>query len=314
MNALLPHAHLDLLDRPLLAALTTQMPDGRLQSTVVWCGRDGDQVLLNTMREFQKARNMQARPRATVLVLDPDDATRWLEVRGGVVPDEYDPVARLDELGRTYTGKAPYFGEVVPAELSAVEHPVGFRLVPTRVCTGPGPAQREQAIPDPSPQRPPAREASSAETSPAPVPRGCDGEARIPDSHRALLQRPLPGALSTRLPDGAAQTHPVWFGLDGNDVLVNTTLERRKGRNLVADPRATLLVVDPDDGSRWLEIRGDVELVQDGALDHLDELTRRYTSHARYYGRIRPAGQRRLETRVIARIHPQRVVADAVHA
>src|SRR5512141_1638672 len=92
--------HLDLLDRPLPTVLTTQMPDGRLQSTVVWCDRDGDDVQLNTMREFQKAKNMTARPRATVLVLDPEDTGRWIEIRGAVVLDESGAIEHLDALSR----------------------------------------------------------------------------------------------------------------------------------------------------------------------------------------------------------------------
>jgi hypothetical protein len=61
-----PGSHVDLLDRPLPAVLTTEMPDGRFQSTVVWFNRDGGHILLNTMREFQKARNLRARPRRRV--------------------------------------------------------------------------------------------------------------------------------------------------------------------------------------------------------------------------------------------------------
>lgn len=72
-------------------------------------------------------------------------------------------------------------------------------------------------------------------------------------------------ALSTRLRDGA-QTHPTWFELDGNDVLVTTTLERAKGRNLLREPRATVLVVSPEDSTRWIEIRGDVDLELEGAV------------------------------------------------
>jgi PPOX class probable F420-dependent enzyme len=127
-----------------------------------------------------------------------------------------------------------------------------------------------------------------------------------------LLERPLLGALATPLRVGA-QVHPTWFDLDGNDVLVNTTRERAKGRNLARDPRATLLVVDPGDASRWIEIRGDVDLLEEGALEHLDALTLRYTSHPCYYGHVYPAERAELETRVIARIHPRRVNVDAIH-
>ena len=132
----IPWSHLDLLDRPLPTALTTEMPDGRFQSTVVWCNRDGDDVLLNTMQEFQKARNLRARPRATVLVVD-HDADRWIEVRGVALPEEEGAQEHLDELTRLYTGRSPYFGQVVDANLATIEHPIRYRLRPLRLLTGP---------------------------------------------------------------------------------------------------------------------------------------------------------------------------------
>ncbi len=271
---ILPASHVDLLDRPLPTVLTTLMPDGRLQSTVVWCDRDAGDVLINTMREFQKARNLRARPHATVLVMEPSDATRWIEVRAAVLPDSRDPVAHLDALARTHTGTGPYFGAVVPARLREVEHPIVYRLVPVVVRTGP------MSVPG-GLSRPGTPAASQ-------TPRACPAEPEIPPSHRDLLLRPVTVALSTRMPDGTAQTQPVWCSLDGNDVLVNTTRQRRKGRNLAADPRATVLAVDPDDSGRWIELRCDVELDESGE-------------------------QRQAETRVIARLHPRRICCDAIH-
>lgn len=135
----------------------------------------------------------------------------------------------------------------------------------------------------------------------------------MPSDHLDLLDAPLVAALATRLPSGFPQTQPVWYARDGNDILVNTTLQRRKGRNLLADPRATLLIVDPVDSSRWIEIRADVDLSTQGAEEQLDELTRAHTRHACYYGRIYPLDQRQLETRVIARLHPRAVHCDAIH-
>jgi hypothetical protein len=106
----------------------------------------------------------------------------------------------------------------------------------------------------------------------------------------------------------------VWVDEDAGCALVNTTLERQKGRNMLADPRVSLLVVDPDDTSRFIQIRGDAELCFEAALEHLDELTRRYTGHTCYYGCIYPVEQQACETRVIWRIHPRRVTVDAIHA
>lgn len=137
--------------------------------------------------------------------------------------------------------------------------------------------------------------------------------ATLPESHRDLLTRPVHGVLTTMLPDGQPQSSLVWVDLDGDCALVNTTLERRKGRNMLADDRVSLLVVDPDNTGRFIQIRGTAELVREGAVEHLDVLTRKYTDHPCYYGHVYPLEQRERETRVIVRIHPLRVTLDAIH-
>jgi PPOX class probable F420-dependent enzyme len=136
----------------------------------------------------------------------------------------------------------------------------------------------------------------------------------IPSSHLDLLTRPVCGVLTTMGGDGRPQSSLVWVDHDDECALVNTTLERRKGRNLLADPRVSLLVVDPEDMSRFIQIRGDAELLTDGAIEHLDALTRRYTRHPAFYGHVYPASRRELETRIICRIHPRRVTLNAIHA
>jgi PPOX class probable F420-dependent enzyme len=136
----------------------------------------------------------------------------------------------------------------------------------------------------------------------------------IPASHLDLLARPICGVLTTMLPDGQPQSSLVWVDHDGECARVNTTLQRRKGRNLLANPKVSLLVVDPDNTGRFVQIRGDAELVTDGAVEHLDALTRKYTCHAAYYGSVYPAEQQERETRVICRIHARRITLDAIHS
>jgi PPOX class probable F420-dependent enzyme len=136
----------------------------------------------------------------------------------------------------------------------------------------------------------------------------------IPASHVDLLTRPICGVLTTMLPSGQPQSSLVWVDFDGECARVNTTLGRRKGRNLLANPKLSLLVVDPDNSARFIQIRGDAELVTNGALEHLDALTRKYTRHPRYYGFIYPVEQKARETRVICRIHARRISLDAIHA
>jgi PPOX class probable F420-dependent enzyme len=121
------------------------------------------------------------------------------------------------------------------------------------------------------------------------------------------------GGLVTMMPDGQPQCNVVWVDYDGTYLRINTTLERQKGRNLRANPQVTLLVIDPRDAGRWIEVRGRaVELRLAGAEAHADALTRRYTGKRRYYGDIYPVEQRRKETRVIVLIEPLKVSLDAI--
>jgi hypothetical protein len=100
---------------------------------------------------------------------------------------------------------------------------------------------------------------------------------------------------------------------DGTCARINTTLERRKGRDLAANPKVSLLVVDPDNTSRYIQIRGEAELVTAGAVEHLDTLTRHYTTHPQYYGFVFPVEQQERETRVTCRIMARQITLDAIH-
>jgi len=135
----------------------------------------------------------------------------------------------------------------------------------------------------------------------------------IPESHRDLLMRPIHGVLTTMMPDGQPQSSLVWCDQDGACARLNTTGERQKGRNMQANPKVSLLIVDPLDTSRYIEIRGDAELVEAGALDHLDQLTRAYSRHPQFYGYIYPIEQQQHETRLICRIHATKITLDAIH-
>lgn len=169
------------------------------------------------------------------------------------------------------------------------------------------------AVPTGGAATPPAGEAGAVPVGAA-VAVQERGPETVPADHLDLLTRPICGVLTTMGPDGQPQSSLVWADYDGDCARVNTTLERQKGRNLRANPRVSLLVVDPDDTGRFIQIRGEAELVTQGALEHLDTLTRAYTRHPRYYGFIYPLEQAGRETRVICRIHARRITLDAIHA
>jgi len=136
MMSKIPNDFLDLVNCPRVAALTTVMPDGQPQTTVVWCDFDGTFVRVNTMRGFRKEKNMRANPKVTLLCFDPREPLRSLEVRGTVVEmTEMGAMEHLDGLSEKYIGAKPYFGVCVPVEFKEKEIPVLCKILPTHVCT-----------------------------------------------------------------------------------------------------------------------------------------------------------------------------------
>jgi PPOX class probable F420-dependent enzyme len=113
-------------------------------------------------------------------------------------------------------------------------------------------------------------------------------------------------SLATLMEDGQPQVQPVWCSFDGSHILINTEKHRQKHRNLTRRKLVTVLAVDPDNDSRWLEVRGAVEKVtEEGADEHIDELAKLYLGVDAY-----PFHQPG-DVRVIFRIAPKRVATMA---
>ncbi len=100
---------------------------------------------------------------------------------------------------------------------------------------------------------------------------------QIPASHQDLIDGPYVVALSTVMPDGQPQTTPVWCNRHDGFILVNVMKGFRKEKNMRANPKVSLLAYDPKNPLHNIEIRGCViELTEDGAVEHNDELARLY--------------------------------------
>ncbi len=118
------------------------------------------------------------------------------------------------------------------------------------------------------------------------------------------------GKLATVRKDGRPHVMPVWFLLDGDDVLFNTGAETVKGRNLRREGRASLCVDDDRPPFAFVTISGPVELVEDVA-----EVRRWATAiGARYMGagRAEEFGARNgVPGELLVRLRAERVVAEA---
>ncbi|MEU8358097.1 PPOX class F420-dependent oxidoreductase [Nonomuraea sp. NPDC048882] len=95
-----------LLDAPNYATVTTLNPDGGPQSSVVWVRTDGDDVLFSTVKGRQKPRNFERDPRVSLLVIDPDNPLRYVEVRGRVTVTPDPEGALIEELSQKYRGSS----------------------------------------------------------------------------------------------------------------------------------------------------------------------------------------------------------------
>jgi PPOX class probable F420-dependent enzyme len=99
----------------------------------------------------------------------------------------------------------------------------------------------------------------------------------IPDSHADLLREPLPAVLVTLMPDGRPQGSVVWVDYTDGTLTLNSQRGRRKTKNMERDPRATVVVVDPTNQHRYMELRCEVRSISEvGALEHRDRLDAAY--------------------------------------
>lgn len=126
---------------------------------------------------------------------------------------------------------------------------------------------------------------------------------KLDEVTRAFLADPHIAVLATVSPKGRLQATPVWFLLEGDHILVNTSKGRLKLQNLEAHPYLALTIVDPKNIYHYVQIQGRVARIDhaNGARD-IDRLSQRYTGKPYGY----PGGDRP-ENRVSILIRPTSV-------
>jgi PPOX class probable F420-dependent enzyme len=107
----------------------------------------------------------------------------------------------------------------------------------------------------------------------------------IPESHLDLIEDETKAFafLATLMKDGSPQLTPIWFNTDGTHILINSARGRVKDRNMHRDRRVSLVIIDPRDSYRYIQIRGEVVLITtEGAREHINELSKKYTGRDLY--------------------------------
>lgn len=126
----IPDSHKDLLSAQ-VGVLGTIGASGRPQLSATWFLAEGDTVKISLNTARQKVKNLQADPKASVLIFDEQSPYRYLELRGDaeVTPDPDYTFA--DKVGAKYGG----------ADLRERDNPGDTRVVvtihPTRVFAWP---------------------------------------------------------------------------------------------------------------------------------------------------------------------------------
>ena len=108
--AVIPDAFLDLLQqKKAFANLATIMPDGSPQVTPVWFDYVDGIIRVNTAKGRVKARNMKEGSPVALAIMDPDNAYRYLQVRGRVRRVvEAGADRHIDALAKKYLDKDKY--------------------------------------------------------------------------------------------------------------------------------------------------------------------------------------------------------------
>jgi PPOX class probable F420-dependent enzyme len=125
---------------------------------------------------------------------------------------------------------------------------------------------------------------------------------KLSDDLLALLRKPCLCFLATTMADGSPQVTEVWGDTDGQRVIINSVQSHLKVKNMARDPRVAIAIADPDEPSRYAQVRGRVvDVTTEGAADHIEQLAQKYLGgpYPWYGGRD--------QVRVIITIEPERV-------
>ena len=107
--SVIPEKYKDILEKVALAHVATINEDGTPQSTPVWFQWDGTHVEINSAKGRKKDRNMRANPQVAMSIVDPENAYRYLEIRGEVVTITEDGADEsIDALTKRYLQKDKY--------------------------------------------------------------------------------------------------------------------------------------------------------------------------------------------------------------
>jgi PPOX class probable F420-dependent enzyme len=131
--------------------------------------------------------------------------------------------------------------------------------------------------------------------------------AKLEEQPRKFLdENPYVGVATTLREDGSPHSTIVWVDVEGDKVSFNTALGRAKPKHLEHDPRASVLMVDPNNSYKWVAVSGPAEVTEEGADAQIDKLAKKYLGKDVY------PWHKPEEQRVKVRITPEHITASGL--
>ena len=96
------------LEQPFVGEVTTLRADGSPHSTVVWVDVDSDVVMFNTAVGRAKEKHLRKDPRLALIVVDPENAYRWVALSGTAELTTDGADDQIDKLAKKYLGEDEY--------------------------------------------------------------------------------------------------------------------------------------------------------------------------------------------------------------
>jgi PPOX class probable F420-dependent enzyme len=118
----------------------------------------------------------------------------------------------------------------------------------------------------------------------------------VPEAFNDLLSTQL-ATLATVGASGKPQLSVVWFLAEDGVVRISLSDSRQKTSNLKANNAASVLIIDPKNGFRYLEIRGRAEIAPDTDYAFANKVGAKYGADLRAYD---APGDTRLVVTIVA--------------
>jgi PPOX class probable F420-dependent enzyme len=125
-----------------------------------------------------------------------------------------------------------------------------------------------------------------------------------------LTSKPRTGKLATTRKDGAPHVAPIWFDLDGGEIVFTTSETSVKGRNIARDPRVALCVDDEEPPFSFVIVEG---TAANSGADQAELVSWTTRIGGRYMGadRAEEYGKRNgVPGELVMRLTPTKIIAE----